>query len=445
MNAKKKLVRNLIIAITVIGLLSGIYCFVLNWNPEEETTFDSEPDIDTIYVVSENIEDVSSVTVRNLKGEYEIIQTNSDIADYTISQLNGYEVNKSSLSAAFSGMVKLNAYREITKDTSNMDDFGISESVSYTLNKNDGSYITVLFGDEVPTGGEFYCMLEGGDTIYTVSAYKMDIVLKAPDDYRVTKICSVADVSDISAFSVYHNNKSVLKIRKSSDKELESSILTGSWMIEYPWVEYTNEEKITELFNPFVSINAIGFSKDNPDFDYRVEFIAGTDSYKLAIGPETEEGVYLKDESSGNIYVVNSKIREVIEEINPNNFITKLVSLADISKVSRVVINFDDIKYIMEPGIEDEKPYYINGVETEEEVFKDKYQLVIGILFKERGDYSVVGTPVLTIKYEYINGEYEEINYYQYDERNYIAVRADGTTVKVLSSEVEKIKKLILE
>lgn len=99
----------------------------------------------------------------------------------------------------------------------------------------------------------------------------------------------------------------------------------------------------------------------------------------------------------------------------------------------------------MKPGNKAGKAYKINGEEVDEAYFKNQYQIVLGLVFRERGDFSVSGDPYMTITYEYSDGRVVTTRYYEYDERDFVAVRDDGATVKLLRSEIGKIEKLFEE
>lgn len=445
MSANAKLIRNIIIAVASLALLGGGYYFAVKWEPKtDEMTENIQADeTNVMYVVSENTEDISYIHIKNSKSDYQITRTEDS---YIVSSLDGKQFSETKVASAFAWLAKLSAIREITGGTSELAQYGLDrDDKYYTIVKKDGSEVSVIIGDEVPTGGEFYCMKKGGDKVYTINSHRMAYIDNTPDDYRLTSVSKIADISAVKKFAVYNNSKPLIKLRPATKEEQEGDVVISTWMVEYPWKETADPDRVMSLIEPFAAIEAVGFASDisSVSFDYSVEISTDDEEYKFSIGGKADEtGVYLRNDKNSEVYIVDLSLRTAIEGINPNDYINKLVCLANIADISNAVVKQGDREYIMEPGNEDGKAYVINGKDVEEELFKDNYQIVIGAAFTERGDYSVSGTPYMTITYNYPDGRAVKTNYYDYNEREFVAVRNDGTTVKLLRSEISKIEEL---
>lgn len=444
MSAKGRLIRNIIIAAVALAVLGGGYYFAVQWEPKniEADNAETADEKNDTYVISVEMQDISVLHIKNTEAEYDIVQNGDDIS---VASMNNSDINRSALKSTIGGLSKLKAVREIKDGASKTADFGLDkENVLYTIKASDGTEATVLLGNEVPSGGEFYCMVRGGDRIYTIGSSQAGYITKKPDDYRITSVVSIGDVSSIESFAVYKDGVPVFKTVSAAAKDNVNASLMNRWVIEHPWKENASDDKLAELLNTFASIEAVGFA-DNADisFDYRVEITAGGTEYKLNVGGAADGGVYLQNDKNGNIYIVDKGIRERLEQLNPNDYILKIVALANIDEVSAVRVKAANGEYVLEPGNEDGAPYKINGEEVDEKSFKSKYQTVIGVLFRERGEFNVSGEPYMTITYAYKNGSEAVVRYYEYDDRDLVAVRNDGTTVKLLRSEAAKIEKLI--
>lgn len=446
MSANGKLIRNIIIAVLVIAILGGAYYFVLKWEPEKEEIAEEEKE--TTYIISESAENVESVHIKNLNAEYDIIvSTDADgELTYYIPDLDEKKVSTAKIEGAVNSLIKMSVTNTISKDMSKMTEFGLDYSnICYTVKKNNGSSITVILGDETPTCGEFYCMVQGKDGIYTISSYKAAFVMAVPDDYRITSLMKLSDATEVKNFSLSKNGMPVMTVRATTDDEQRpGNLMFGTWKFIYPWEEDVDTEKFAAALRNLLVIEAIGFGEEgvSPAFDYEVELSTVERNYKFSIGGATPNGgVYLHD--GKNLYIVDSVVRSTIEIMTPNEYLVKLVALAYMDDVSSVVIKCDAVEYVMETGDEDDSPYAICGKEVAENEFKKIYQTLVGILYTERIEANISGAPYLTVTYNYKDGRYESVKYYEYDERNMIAVRPDGTTVKVLQSEIDKIVDLI--
>lgn len=448
MTAKTRLIRNIIIAVLAIAILGGGYYFALKWEPEKvKETETAEEEAAIQYVVSENVSEVKSISIKNAEEEYDIVRDpeGEGVAAYYIPGLTGDDVNYTQIGSTFSALARMSATKVVSADMERISEFGLNlPTASYTINKIDGSTVKVLIGDEVPTGEEYYCMVENGGTIYTISAYKAGRVLAESNSYRKKVLLNLTDATEIKSFSLYKNNQPVMKVRETSQEEQAASITGGIWALEYPWEDDLDCIKLGEALKGVLVIEATGFgnAEDAPELDYRLELTTESGVYDFRIGGKTEDGgVYLQ--SKEILYTVDPAVRDTVESLVPNNFVNKLVALANISEVSKITLKKDEIEYTMEPGNTEGKPYIICGEQVEENEFKKEYQTVIGITFTERVEVSADGKPYMTVTYNYTDGRTEEIKYYEYDEREMLAVRPNGTTVKVLSTEVKKLTELI--
>ena len=448
MSANMKLIRNIIIAVVALAVLGGGYYFALHWEPQKDEGNEALPTTDTgaIDIVSEAVEDVAKIQIKNGQMEYDIIRSE---AGYTIPAIGNTAVNELRVASAFAGLVKISAERKITEDVSKVSEYGLDkEEKYYVVHKNDGTKITVLMGDEVPTGGEFYCMIKGGMKIYPVNEQQMSYIKSLPEDYSVSAVTSIGDVAAVQTFEVYHNASPVVKIRPTTEEEFRSSIMAGAWIMEYPWTEKADPEKLEGLFMPFMAVKATDFAESASGiiFDYEVRFSTADAEYQFSIGNAAGENVvYLRDDKTSEVYIVDAALRDAVAALNPNDYLIKFICLADITEISKAIVKLGDKEYVMEPGNKEGKVYKINGGEVDEAYFKDKYQIVLGLVFRERGDFPINGEPYMTITYEYGGGQEVITRYYEYDERDFVAVRADGATVKLLRSEIAKIEKLFEE
>ncbi len=445
MTAKTRLVRNIIIAVLAIAILGGGYYFALKWEPGKQAE-PTEEEAAVEYVVSENMSEVRNITITNAKEEYDIVRDtqSASTAPYYIPGLTGDDINYTQIGSAFSALVRMSATKIVLTDTSRKAEFGLSApTASYTINKVDGSSIKVLIGDEVPTGEEYYCMVEDGDKIYTVSAYKAEKVFAESNSYRKTTLLNLTEAQEIKSFSVYKDNQSVMKVKETTQEEQAASISGGIWALEYPWEDDLDCIKLGEALKGLLVIEASGFGgADTPKFDYRLELKTDSGIYDFKIGEKVQDGgVYLQ--TNGILYIVDEAVRDTVKGLEPNNFVSKLVALANISEVSKITLKKDGAEYTMEPGNSDGKPYIICGEQVGETEFKKEYQTVIGIVFTKAAEVSASGNPYMTVTYDYIDGRHEEIKYYEYDEREMLAVRPSGITVKVLSTEVRKLSDLM--
>lgn len=449
MTAKGRLIRNIVIAAVSVAVLGTGYYFAQNWTPKAEENKDkteAQTAPELLYIVSESADDVSSVHIKNNSGEYDIVKTEGadGAAEYTIPSAPDDELNKSSLSSAFYTMTKLAASKEITDDVSKAADFGLGNaSAWYTLKKTSGETVTVLLGDEVPTGGSYYAMVSGGSKIYTVGESAAKTVLKGLNDYRRTELIALSDAASIKEFTLYKDTALVMKIRTATEEDNASKVMGTNWVMEKPWNLEISDSNLQKAFEKLLTVKAVDFADAsvNTAYDYKAEIKTEDADYCFSVGGEASQGlVYLRDDKTSRVFIVDRSVREALAAINPTEYLSKLILIKNIADVDSVELKTQDKTCTLKTGEADKGGWLINGSEIAEKDFKQKYQSVIGVMFKEVADgYAPQGDPYLTVTFKMKDGSEDKVNYYQSGEREYTAVCPDGTAVRLLKSELQKV------
>lgn len=445
MSANRKLIRNIVIAVIGLAVLVGAYVLAVKWEPDKKDDDDiMSKTTDITYVVSENVDDVKTISIKNSKEEYSIEKISSgDTIVYTIPAVKSGDADEAELRNAFKAFSQIMAERVVTEDVTRSEEYGINAgSISVTLSKNNGDKIKIYFGSKTPTAEEYYCMVENGNKIFTVKSAIYSMVERTINDYRITKVLNIEDISNISGLSLYKNNEQILHIRHTTQEENSGKIMASGWTMEYPWLTELANDKTAEMLQKLAVIKATGFAADDKSisFEYRLDIACGEEKYSFDIGQSAGEA-YLKNNNSNIIYTADVGLFSVLNSINPNDYISKFVNLYDITKVVKLTVKTNSKEYTMEPGTEN-TPYKICGTEVEESAFKKDYQTIIGLCFTEITDLSPSGEHIMTISFEFNDGTKQEINFYELNEREYLAVRLNEYSVKVLKSDLEKILSL---
>lgn len=446
MTAKNKLIRNIIISITAIVLLLACYLFVLQLDTEKKQTDEDKNGF--TFVVSENIKDVSSVHIKNPNTEYDIVLRDNPEGEvlYTISSVDKGRLESDLVEAAVFSLLKLPAMNTLNQRGQDFSMFGIEddEDCYYTVQKKNGSNIKVIFGDKTPDGKGVYCTIQGKNEVYVISTQNASTVMAKPDDYFVTSILNINNATEIEKFSLTKSGEKIMTVDALADLDSKSeNALGGVWKLTYPWQEDIDTEKFASMMNRLIEIEATGFGEKEtkPVFDYEISLSADSGEYKLSIGGETPEGgAYLSD--GENLYVVDASVRTLIEKLNPDDYLLKFVNLVYMDDVSDVTIYYKDKEYKLEPE-KDNKQYLFCETEIPEKDFKKLYQTVVGTLYTEHTDVEPTGETHLKILYNYKDGASEAVEYYEYDERTFIAARPNKSKVIVLQSELKTITDLI--
>lgn len=447
---KKRLIRNVTIAVVGILLLTGLYVIVLRWDPVSDDAELNAANSEITYVVSEKIDDISHLHIKNAYDEYDILRAVDEDGDnvYTIPQITTGDMNESKVKSVVSKFGKIIAERKIESDSLKNSDYGIDDkSPTVTIIKTDGSETNVYFGSQTPDGFQYYCMKGEENAIYTVSSDIYEVVTASRDDYRISEIVNISDVSRIDSVKIYKNNNCILNIRTATETENLGKAVAAGWMMEYPWQVELANDKTSEMLKSISVVTATGFPENATvdGFKYHVEINTDDAYYSFDVSDKDKNGkIFLKDNLNENVYNVGEELLNNLNGINPNDYISKFVCLYNISNVAKVDVTFGDEEYAMEVGT-DEKPYKIRGNDAEKKKFTDVYQKIIGLSFVEICEYVPSGDPYMNISFEFVDGGGDTIGFYFVDERYYMAVNSEGLSVKVLKSEVDTITNIVCQ
>ncbi len=429
----KKMIRNIIVGVVLLGLLGGLYVFISMWEPTDNSQEEKEP-VDIMCVV--DAEDVSEIQVKNESGEYTLIcKEEADKKVYDITSLDVTDKNMSAISSSFNSFKKIYAMREISSDNGG---YGFEESNTSLTLKADTD-IEIIFGSKTPGGDEYYCINKKDNKIYTVSDTMYNLVTQPADYYRNKSVIAINDVYLINNMEVYEDGQPKLKLRHATDEENSSKIMAAAWTMEYPWYAELANDKTEELLTKLSTVFATGFSKDSHNYKYKLVIKTEDKTYSVEVA-EGDDVSYVKDAENGYVYITDKEIFDTLSSIDPSKYISRFVNLVNIEDIKKATVTANNKEYVME--VQDGK-YKINGTETDEKEFKKKYQAVIGISFIEFVDDKPAGNPYMTLEFELKDGTMATTKIYDYTEREYLAICPNGTTVKLLKNELKSIEDIM--
>ena len=217
-----------------------------------------------------------------------------------------------------------------------------------------------------------------------------------------------------------------------------------------PYFEGLSTDRFTEFLENFKEVTALSFVEDNvqdiaPFFktnDLTVSYTTQDgETHTLRLGDTAQDGnIYACLDQNGNIFTVSPSLLSAVKEADPVYFIDKLVALFMLDDIASVEIKNGEKQYRMELTNEDgTETYRLNGVSTDQTAFQQAYKKTAGILFQKMYDGDVTGQPSLQIIKKKKNGQSDTTSYYPLDERNYVAVRSNGTKVLVLKNYLDDI------
>ena len=166
--------RGILILVIVLVLLLAVYFGLRAWNASQEEKEEAEQEAATVHVTDTAAEDIVSLKFNVGNGDLEFSKEDdkwyyTPDKDFPLQQ---------SYPAEAAGSIT--ADRELT-DGDSLDAYGLDDP-AYTVEYTDaeGNVTELLFGDM--TGDDYYVMISGSDTVYTVSSSVIDALNYSLED-----------------------------------------------------------------------------------------------------------------------------------------------------------------------------------------------------------------------------------------------------------------------
>ena len=428
----------------LLGALIVILCvgmIVISGIKPEENTPAENTEITEIYSVPTG--DIISVDIMNGYGEYTVINGDTvsvkdKSADIDIEKLKNIF---SDLSSVYSS--------EIISEVDDFSQYGLNDpSGKLVLNLKNNEKISLVLGDETPTGYGRYAKLENSSDICIVSEYFYEVILRKLDYYRNTVLFAI-DPIEVNEFEFTKDGKKVAFIRNDVNDRNRNTFASFNMISPYRWEADSAElEKVFALLNQleikeYVEDDASDLSEyglQNPSAYIIITNKDGS-KYSLNIGKNKDADVYITANGNSDVYLINSAGFEFLS-FEQTAFLQQFVSLRLIDEISSLAYTHDDIniKFDIKKIDLETHDIKVNGKLVDEKSFKAIYTEIIsmstGGVINDSG--FLKNKPVLTYTFTYLNGETETIKFYEYDERKIAVVIEEATVFYVDSSQFEK-------
>ena len=169
--------KGILILLAVLILLVAVYFGLRTWNAQQEEKAQEEQEAATVHVTDTSAEDIVSLKFNVGNGDLEFSKED-DQWYYTPDK--DFPLQQSYPEDMAETVGSITAGRELT-DGDSIDAYGLDEP-AYTIEYTDadGNTTEFLFGDM--TGDDYYVMLNGNDTVYTVNSSVIDPFNYTRDD-----------------------------------------------------------------------------------------------------------------------------------------------------------------------------------------------------------------------------------------------------------------------
>ena len=169
--------KGVLILLVILILLVAVYFILRTWNAKQTEKEEEKQEAATVHVTDTSADDIVSMKFNVGNGDLEFSKED-DQWYYTPDK--DFPLKQSYPEDMAETVGSITADRELT-DGDSIDAYGLDDPV-YTIEYTDadGNTTEILFGNM--TGDDYYVMLNGSDTVYTVSSSVIDPLNYALDD-----------------------------------------------------------------------------------------------------------------------------------------------------------------------------------------------------------------------------------------------------------------------
>ena len=169
--------KGIFILAAVLVILLAVYFGLRSWNVSQEEKEEAEQEAATVHVTDTAAEDIVSFKFNVGNGDLEFSKED-DKWYYTPDK--DFPLQQSYPEDMAEAAGSITADRELT-DGDSLDAYGLDDP-AYTVEYTDaeGNVTELLFGDM--TGDDYYVMISGSDTVYTVSSSVIDALNYSLED-----------------------------------------------------------------------------------------------------------------------------------------------------------------------------------------------------------------------------------------------------------------------
>jgi len=289
----------------LIFVFIGIYYYLIEIKKAEKTKEIEKEEKRVFFPLKK--EEISEVTVE--KKNKKIVRLAKVNNAWKIKEPIEANIDKDSFDVWIDYLEKLPKGSIVANSVENIAEFGLDNpSFAVHVKADDGSDITLVSGDEIPTGDMFYSKLKNKDTIFMIASYNKVGIDKSPYELRDKNIFHFEN-DEVQGFKV---------ATRAGNYSVEK--MAGEWQVVEPKKAPADAEKIASLLQKIRTTEIKKFIAEEADEldsyglnnpPAKISFLIGKDkaphSLAFGIGNTEEKGVYAKTASKNKVFLLKKE------------------------------------------------------------------------------------------------------------------------------------------
>jgi hypothetical protein len=196
----KKQLRNIVISFCVVAVLVvGIISFNFFMKPKSTASSSQSSSTSSIAVFKTDSTKVTSLQVKNSKGEYTIRQSGGK---FTVDNVSSTLLNQSNLSGAVVAASDVEASQLIEKDSTNLKQYGLDNpAIVLTVTSSGGKSSIIDLGNTTPGGDGSYVKMDGSSDVYMTADTTLSGAFSSAATYYVNTTIASLDSTKLAGLT----------------------------------------------------------------------------------------------------------------------------------------------------------------------------------------------------------------------------------------------------
>lgn len=448
-------------SLLALCLLFGVYFLLRHINVEEE----AEEETVSEEFFSSSSDDIEKISFVLEDGEVTFKKSESE---WKNEADENFPVDQEKVQSILDGLESVTSSRSIT-DVGSLDEYGLEEPAQTIEIEEENSTRTIQLGDYNETADAYYAIIDDSETVYLVEASFETLFEGKLYDFADGESFPVISASDIDKIQV-QKDENPYSLIASSD-------VSSGWIIESGDISEeadstavsTTTSSVNSLtYSSFVNYNCENYSEyglDQPQativIDYHQTVEDDDDSEEneeseeqlqvtLKIGSETEDGYYVCEEGSNEVYTMSTGSLDSLLNTSVSDYWNLKVNYYAITDFDSITVNHggqEDVLSVESTENDEEETeytYYFNDVNADENDFKNFFNSLVNISAEERleENYQPSEDPEWTFTFVK-DGKQETVAYYTYNENFNVAIKDNGASYLVNKMDVKNLESLL--
>lgn len=320
-------------------------------------------------------------------------------------------------------------------------EFGIgdaSDRVVYTY--ADGSELTLLLGNAVPTGEGWYAAIAGAEAVHVVNnALHRTLYAGKSALYALPDLGERFSAQTLLSATIIQPGKDTITIARVTEANPFNTVVELTQPIHYP----ANSERAAEIYLALEQLTLSGVAAvEGADADWGLDAPVATlvlqdqETTTLTIGQA--EGVYtLRLNDTAAVYTIDGALLDFLQSVTVPYLAEQLPGLVALNQVSALTLTAGEETFRFTTD-QANHAYTLNGQPLEEDVFLPVYQQMIGLLI-ERYTAAAEAPEAARVRLDYTlaDGSDWSLILAAYDEQFDLIVREDCACFLISRAKVD--------